>query len=262
LRADRKGKDGVDLTSTSVEDLPYAAAGAAGTIVTRTKTQAHRSPVHRAALLAAVVVLALIAFGGTALAGGRGLVGTVIPFTDRCSEVQKKGNCLEAKDLQRLDRSHVTTVRWGFRWIRVEAIKGAYNWNVTDQMIGDLANRGIRLLPVMTSPPAWATERDKAPLKTREARKGWKRFLKAAVDRYGPRGDYWTDSSLYDAAHPNGPSRPIKTWQIWNEPNLKPGAQYVKVRKYRKLVAMSHNAIDQKPKPAWRAFKRLTRPPR
>jgi hypothetical protein len=195
------------------------------------------------------VVVALWAFGGTALAGGRGLIGTVIPFTDRCSEVHKS-NCLETKDLKRLGRSHVTTVRWGFRWIRIEHVKGTYNWNVTDQMIGDLANRGIRVLPVMTSPPRWAAASDRPPLKTKEARKGWKKFLKAAVDRYGPRGDYWTDPDLYDAEHPKGPSRPITTWQIWNEQNLKPGAQYVKPRKYRKLVGISHDAIHSRDKKA------------
>jgi hypothetical protein len=226
--------------------LTLAAAGAAGTTVTKIKTQAHRTSVQRPALAAAVVVLALFAFGGTALAGGRGLIGTVIPFTDRCSDAQKQGDCLENKDLQRLGRSHITTVRWGFRWIRIEPIRGEEpNWNVSDQVIGDLANRGIRVLPVVTSPPAWAAAADRPPLKSRRARNGWQKFLKAAVERYGPRGDFWTDPTLYEAGHPNGPKRAITTWQIWNEQNLKSGVQYVKPQKYRKLVGISHKAITR-----------------
>lgn len=188
-------------------------------------------------------MLALSAFGGTALAGGRGLIGTVIPFTDRCSEAQKRGDCLETKDLRRLGNSHVTTVRWGFRWIRVEPTRGDYNWDVTDKIIGDLANRGIRVLPAMTSPPAWAAAADRPPLKTQRARKGWRKFLREAASRYGPKGDFWRGD--YEAAHPDGPRRPIKTWQIWNEQNLKRGAQYVKPRKYRKLVGLSHKAITR-----------------
>jgi hypothetical protein len=211
--------------------------------VTKTKTQAHRLPVRRPALLAAIVVLALSALGGTALAGGRGVVGTVIPFTDRCPEAQKRGNCLESADLKRLGRSHVTTVRWGFRWIRVQPTKGVYNWHVTDEVIGDLASRGLRVLPVVTSPPAWAAAPDRPPLKTRAARNGWRTFLKAAVERYGPRGEYWTGE--YKTVHPDGRAKPITTWQIWNEQNLRFGAQYVKPGKYRRLVAMSHKAITK-----------------
>jgi hypothetical protein len=237
-------------------------------------TQAHRSSAHRAALAAAVVVVALSAFGGTALAGSRGLVGTVIPFTDRCSEAQKRGNCLEGQDLRRLKQSHVTTVRWGFRWIRIEPVKRTYNWNVTDRMIGALASRGVRLLPVVTSPPAWAARADRPPLKSKAARRGWKLFLKAAVERYGPKGDYWTDPDLYRAEYPDGRSRPVKTWQIWNEQNLRRGAQYVKPTKYRRLVGISHKAItrvDRKAKivlggmpgyvqtKAWAYLKRLYR---
>lgn len=211
--------------------------------MTRTKTQTHRSSVRRLTLSAAVAALALWAFAGTALAGGRGLIGTVIPFTDRCSAAQKQGNCLETKDLRRLGNSHVTTVRWGFRWIRVEPTRGDYDWGVTDEMIGDLANRGIRVLPVLTSPPAWAAAADRPPLKTRAARSGWRKFLKEAASRYGPKGDFW--SGDYEAAHPDGPRRPITTWQLWNEQNLKRGAQYVKPRKYRKLVGIGHKAITR-----------------
>ena len=33
------------------------------------------------------------------------------------------------------------------------------------------------------------------------------------MSRYGPRGSFW-------AAHPEVPRRPIRDWQIWNEPEL------------------------------------------
>lgn len=37
-------------------------------------------------------------------------------------------------------------------------------------------------------------------------------FVSAAVKRYGPNGTFWT-------LNPSIPKRPIRDWQIWNEPN-------------------------------------------
>jgi hypothetical protein len=38
-------------------------------------------------------------------------------------------------------------------------------------------------------------------------------FLQQLVARYGPRGSFWTE-------RPDLPRRPIRHWQIWNEPHL------------------------------------------
>jgi hypothetical protein len=192
--------------------------------------------------LVASLVVVLTAFGGTAQAKGRGFTGVVDPFGDRCGGLHKKGNCLSNKDLRRMDRGDVRVARWGFRWSRVEPIRGIYNWRVTDETIGALANRGIQVLPVVTASPGWAAEAmGTPPLATRAGRKGWRRFLQAAVERYGPGGRYWTSPMLYQHEYPDGPVRPINTWQIWNEQNLP--STYVKPRKYRNLVRIAHNAI-------------------
>jgi hypothetical protein len=39
------------------------------------------------------------------------------------------------------------------------------------------------------------------------------RFAAAAVARYGPRGSLWREN-------PDAPKRPIRAWQVWNEPTL------------------------------------------
>jgi hypothetical protein len=192
---------------------------------------------------AAALSIALPAFAGTAQAG-RGFIGVVDPFATRCGAAQKKGDCLSTKDVRRMRRGHIKIVRWGFRWDDVEATKGVYRWRVTDATVGTLASRGIRVLPVMTGTPAWAARTfGTAPVNTRKARRGWQRFLKAAADRYGPGGHYWTNPDLYRAQHPRGPVRPITTWQIWNEENIQGGRQRVLPRKYSRLVRISHNAI-------------------
>ena len=197
------------------------------------------------------VALAVAALAATADASGRGFIGAVDPFATRCDPgllntgiFGKKGNCLSDRDLQGMKRSGMKTARWGFRWSEVEKAKGTYSWQVTDQTIGALANRGIGVLPVVAGSPAWAARSyGSPPLTSPAARKGWRRFLKAAVRRYGPGGRYWNSPTLYRKAFPNGKPRPIKAWQIWNEPNIRGGAQYMKPRKYRKLVTLAHHAI-------------------
>jgi hypothetical protein len=194
--------------------------------------------------VAVVLVPVLAALAGTAEASGRGFIGVVDPFATRCGGLFKTGNCLSDEDLQRMAASGIQTARWGYRWSEVERTKGIYNWHITDQTIGALASRGIGVLPAVAGAPAWASRTyGTAPLKTRAARQGWRKFLEASVKRYGPGGRYWTSPLLYKRQFPNGPARPIKAWQIWNEENIKGGPQYVKPNKYRKLVRLAHDAI-------------------
>jgi hypothetical protein len=199
------------------------------------------------------VAFALAALAASADASGRRFIGAVDPFAVRCNTgllgtgfLAKRGNCLSDRDLRRMKHSRIKTARWGFRWSEVEKQKGTYNWQITDETIGALANRGIGVLPVVAGSPAWAAPSyGTAPLKTPAARQGWRKFLKAAVRRYGPHGRYWTSPALYRHSFPGGKPRPIKAWQIWNEQNIKRGAQYVKPRKYRKLVRLAHHAIEK-----------------
>jgi hypothetical protein len=194
-------------------------------------------------LVASTVMCAVIAFFAQSAAAGQ-FIGVVNPFTGRCGATQKTGDCLSNKDLRRMTRSHVKIVRWGFRWAIAQPDPGPYRWRLSDEVIGALASHGIRVLPVMTGTPRWVGRTyGTAPVNSRHARTSWKRFLNAAVRRYGPRGTYWTDPTLYPSQHPGGPVRAIKTWQIWNEQNIRQGAQRVKPRKYVRLVHISHSAI-------------------
>jgi len=209
--------------------------------------------VTRAATAALALSVALAVLAATADASGKRFIGVVDPFAIRCDTglagtgiMAKKHNCLSDRDLRRMQRSHVKTARWGFRWSEVEKQQGTYDWQITDETIGALANHGIGVLPVVAGSPTWAARTyGTAPLKTHAARRGWRRFLKAAVNRYGPGGRYWTAPSLYRRAFPGGKPRPIKRWQIWNEENIKGGAQHVRPRRYRKLVRLAHRAIDK-----------------
>ncbi len=68
------------------------------------------------------------------------------------------------------------------------------------------------------------------------AGRGWSAFVRAAVARYGPHGDFWADS-------PDVPRRPIHAWQIWNEENFKYFVVRPSPAEYGRLVERSARAI-------------------
>jgi len=152
---------------------------------------------------------------------------------------------LHERDAGKLANSGAGTVRWTFAWPRIERSRGHFDWSVPDKVVGTLASRGIRVLPTLDLSPKWVAHRAVAPpLSSRHDRDAWKRFLQAAVNRYGPRGRYW--ALHYRLAHPGKRARPIRTWQIWNEPNLKSHfAPHPSPGRYARLLKLSHRAIHR-----------------
>jgi hypothetical protein len=155
---------------------------------------------------------------------------------------------LNAEQFQRLDRGGVESMRMPISWAAAQPIQGgAFDWSGFDNQIEEASKAGIRVLPFLTSAPEWAVPVKTIPgtggLKTTAhlpvggaARTGWVNFLTAAVARYGPSGSFW-------AEHPGVPKRPIRNWQIWNEPNFKYFVARPNPAEYGKLVKISYTAL-------------------
>jgi hypothetical protein len=157
-----------------------------------------------------------------------------------------QGPPLDAQDLRTMARSGAKTVRFGLNWGTVQPRPGPLSWNSTDALVGGFAAHGIRPIPVLAGTPSWVAPRGTdPPVGSSHDRRGWKSFLKAAVERYGPGGDYWTGP--YRSQHPGKDPVAITSWQVWNEPNL---SHYFtprpSVKKYAQLVRISHEAIASK----------------
>src|SRR5947209_2082111 len=107
----------------------------------------------------------------------------------------------------------------------------------SDQLVGQAAQRGITVLPVILDAPSWDAKRWKGGiLKVPRANGPYAAFAKALVRRYGPRGTFW--------AHRSGIHEPIRAWQIWNEPTILafwPPKQYP--GRYETLLKAAHDAI-------------------
>jgi hypothetical protein len=106
-----------------------------------------------------------------------------------------------------------------------------------DRIVGSAARRGLTVLPVVVSAPGWDALRPGTPGSPPKSAAPYAAFLTALVDRYGPRGSFWS-------AHPDLPRTPIREWQIWNEPHLVSyWSQQPFAPSYVRLLAAAHAAL-------------------
>jgi hypothetical protein len=183
-----------------------------------------------AAVAAAILLVPATEAGATAPAG---FFGLNYYFKD-----------ITSGDVLYLKKSGAKTVRWRMNWSNIEPSSGHFDWSAADAVVGDLAAQGIRVLPVMWGTPRWvASSAITAPIATQAQRDAWSAYLRAAIRRYGPGGNYWRGA--YRTQHPGKTALPINTWQIWNEANLKTAMNPSTPSAYAQLLTLSHTVIRQ-----------------
>jgi hypothetical protein len=111
----------------------------------------------------------------------------------------------------------------------------------TDRVVAAAARRRIEVLPVVLLAPAWARLRPSqtwsppAPAAYGSSAS----YVAALVARYKPGGAFW-------AQHPELKPVPIRSWQVWNEPNgprfwsLQPG-----LAEYAEMLRVTRAAIKR-----------------
>lgn len=189
----------------------------------------------------AIAVLALMALCAAPAASAQAVPAT---FWGAVPQVMPT-----AEQLQRLHRGGVDSLRVGVGWDSVQANRGgAFDWSGVDARFEEIDRAGIEILPFLSGAPSWAVRQawvpgthhtSKAPERlpaSGAAASGWAGFVRAAVERYGPGGSFWT-------AHPALPQRPIRAWQIWNEENFKYFVTRPNPAEYGKLVKISYGAM-------------------
>jgi len=82
-----------------------------------------------------------------------------------------------------------------------------------------VTSRGFTILPVLFDPPAFRSSRPAVGaargVYPRRSNREFGRFAATLVRRYyGPNASFWRN-------HPSLPRRPLRAWQIWNEPHIK-----------------------------------------
>jgi hypothetical protein len=199
------------------------------------RSRARRIAARGVALAAAWVAVAAPSAGAAVPEGFWG----VVPINE-----------LSEQEFVRMGRGGADTVRHLTLWPNIEPKQDQYNWSTLDYLVANSAASGVEVLPFLYGTPEWArggcggmdanTCMRYPPLK-KNAAAAWQDFLRDFVERYGPQGSFWTDST--DAFDP--PVVPITQLQIWNEPSsLTYWRPKPKPKKYAQLVRLSNNAID------------------
>jgi hypothetical protein len=110
--------------------------------------------------------------------------------------------------------SGAESVRAALYWNQVQPTgPSELNFTTTDQIFLMAAQRGVGVLPVLQGTPVWAAKDPYDPGSPPRDNDDFARFLTALVTRYGPDGSLWV-------SHPEVTPQPVRSWQIWNEPNL------------------------------------------
>ncbi|HWB02884.1 MAG TPA: hypothetical protein VG796_07670 [Verrucomicrobiales bacterium] len=126
----------------------------------------------------------------------------------------------DTQDLDaRLTSMQQAGIKWGrqdFTWRRIEKVKGAYEWEGYDRLVGQCRQKGVLLFGNLTYNPAFYD------MKSAEGVEGYCAFARAAVKRYAGKVDHW---------------------QIWNEPNL--GYLGGSPEEYARLLSASGKAIHE-----------------
>jgi hypothetical protein len=89
------------------------------------------------------------------------------------------------------------------------------DYSEIDREVAAAAKRHIAVLPVVLTAPDWDARHPGDFASPPTDPQPYADFTGALVRRYGPGGTFWVE-------HPELDAQPIRCWQIWNEPNLRP----------------------------------------
>jgi Beta-galactosidase len=136
-------------------------------------------------------------------------------------------------------RDGVGTERMEVAWDLVEPQKGQYDFALTDRKVLAAARAGIDVLALIVRCPGWAARQQSSVFSPPRDPADYAAFAKVLVARYGPGGELWR-------AHPEVAPRPVRAWQIWNEPNIAVyWTQQPFMRGYARLLSSAYQAIKQ-----------------
>ncbi len=154
---------------------------------------------------------------------------------------------LSGTDIEYMRAGRIGTIRVPVAWGAVQpSPQQSYDWSGLDQVVALAASSRIRIVPFLYGTPHWLSRKPTAlPVGNARQRNAWAAFLAAAVERYGPGGEFWAERLPGAGVQYVPPIRPfpIRTWQIWNEANFFYFAFPVSPSRYARLLKLSSRTI-------------------
>jgi hypothetical protein len=191
-------------------------------------------------LIAAVALIVL-----AAMPGGAGAATRKVPArwfgTMWDKAIQDSPADFQDAQFATMAKSGVESTRSIFAWNLAQPDEGQPpSFALTDQMVRNGAAHGIEILPVVTQAPTWARVQPNELGSAPSNYQAYDDYLTALIDRYGPSGSFWDEN-------PSLPFKPLRVWQIWNEPNIlyqwSPQADWE--IKYGQLLKGAYAAVKQ-----------------
>ena len=137
------------------------------------------------------------------------------------------------EEYQRMGAGGVSSIRLLISLDAVSPEPNVRDWRLYDTIIGDAARSGITVDPwFMYLPPWLSADATTLPIYNQTQRTAWYSFVREAALRYGVGGSFWRQN-------PTLPARPMRFWEVWNEPNLR----RVTARQYASLLRLTRSAL-------------------
>jgi hypothetical protein len=157
--------------------------------------------------LAGVLLLAPAAAPAHSATVPKGFFGVMVngPLDDPAIDLDAQATDMVADGVQ--------SWRVEFSWDLIERRRGQFDWAPTDRKVLAAASHGIDVLGLALRAPAWANGGSPNPFTPPAKNRDYAAYLRALIGRYGPSGSLWGE-------HPEIAKRPVRSWEIWNEPNL------------------------------------------
>lgn len=165
--------------------------------------------IRSATAAAAALALALLAppAAGAARTVPQGFFGT-----NWDGEIVLSPPTVQDPEWSRMATTGAESARTAFDWAHAQPTRdGDFRWDRTDHVVTLASEHGLELLPYVLRAPGWA-QKYKASFSPPKRNADYVRFLRALIHRYGPNGSFWK-------LHPELPLKPLRAWQIWNEPS-------------------------------------------
>jgi hypothetical protein len=151
---------------------------------------------------------------------------------------------LTAADTSRMHGGGIGVVRVPVVWASVQpGPRSDYDWAALDQAVELTARARLEVLPFLYGSPHWIGAGTRLPVDGGRQRRAWSEFVRAAAERYGSRGEFWVEHGRESGDFV--PKTPIRTWQIWNEPNFFYFARPASPERYGRLLKLSERALRQ-----------------
>ena len=175
------------------------------------------------------------------------------------------------KHMSLMAQSGVESVRVTFPWTALEPRREKFDFDRTDRTMRSAAKHRVEVVPVILYTPYWARVKKRNPYSPPRRNADFTLLLRKLIQRYGTNGSFWR-------ANPELPRKPIRYWQIWNEPNNPierywdgpRGSRYAWPQGYAAILRASHKTIHRYDRGArtvlggitgvaWRDLRRLYR---